>query len=153
MADLTANAPLRVLGEAFMEEWPLDSAAAQTIYKGQPMYIVPGTDPNNLLGFEDADNLAATDVFIGIAAQDATIAAGATEGSVKINVYVWPTILGFKSTVFDNADLGKTVYMSDSGTLSEEGSDNPQIGKLHRVMDGYAFVQLVTPQICTAADS
>lgn len=151
MADLTADAPLRILGEAFMEEWPLDSAAAQTVYKGQPMYIVPGTDPNNLLAFEDADTVAATDVFIGIAANGATIASGATEGSVKINVYVWPTIVGFKSTVFTNADLGKDVRMSDSGTLSTTVGDNPQIGKLHRVMDGYAFVQLVTPYICAGA--
>ncbi len=151
MADLTKDAPLRILGEAFMEEWPLDSNAAQTVYKGQPMYTVPGTDPDNLLAFEDADVVAATDVFIGIAANGETIAAGATEGSKKINVYVWPTIVGFKSTVYTNANLGATVYMSDSGTLSATAADNPQIGKLHRVMDGYAFVQIVSPQVCTGA--
>jgi hypothetical protein len=151
MADLTANAPLRILGEAFMEEWPLDSNAAQTVYKGQPMYTVPGTDPDNLLAFEGADVVAATDVFIGIAAEGATIAAAAVEGSVKIQVYVWPTIVGFKSTVYTNANLGATVYMSDSGTLSATAADNPQIGKLHRVMDGYAFVQIDSPVVCTGA--
>jgi hypothetical protein len=151
MTDLAANAPLRILGEAFMEEWPLDSNAAQTVYKGQPMYTVPGTDPDNILAFEGADVVAATDVFIGIAAEGATIAAAAVEGSVKINVYVWPTIVGFKSAVYTNANLGATVYMSDSGTLSATAADNPMIGKLHRVMDGYAFVQLSTPTVCTGA--
>jgi hypothetical protein len=151
MADLTANAPLRILGEAFMEEWPLDSNAAQTVYKGHPMYTVPGTDPDNLLAFEGADVVAATDVFIGIAAEGATIAAAAVEGSVKVNVYVWPTIVGFKSAVYTNANLGATVYMSDSGTLSATAADNPMIGKLHRVMDGYAFVQIVSPAVCTGA--
>jgi hypothetical protein len=41
--------------------------------------------------------------------------------------------------------------MSDSGTLSTAAADNPQIGKVHRVEDGYVYVRLSTPQICTGA--
>jgi len=151
MTDLTANAPLRILGEAHIEQWVLDNSAAQTIYKGQPMIIDQSEDTVNLRGYVDATVVAATDVFMGIAAEDASVATTDTETDNDINVYVYPTIVGFKSAVFTNADCGKTVYMSDSATLSETAGDNPQIGKLHRVIDGYAFVELTSPQICTGA--
>ena len=95
--------------------------------------------------------VAATDVFVGIAAEGKTVASGAAE-TTEITCYVEPTIVGFKSAVYTNgADLGKTVYMSDSGTLSATVGDNPQIGILHLVRDGYAWVKLVSPQICTGA--
>jgi hypothetical protein len=152
MADLTANAPLRVLGEAFMEEWNLDNSAAQTVYKGSPMIIDQSADTLNLRAWVDATVVATTDVFVGIAAEgEIAVATTDLEADKKVKVYVWPTIVGFKSAVYTNADVGKTIYMSDSGTLSSTASQNPQIGKLHRVLDGYAFVQLTTPQICAGA--
>jgi len=94
--------------------------------------------------------VATTDVFVGIAAENKAVASGDPENT-EIELYVGPTIVGFKSAVFTEADLGKTVYMSDSGTLSTTASQNPQIGKLWRVQDGYAFVQLSAPQICAGA--
>lgn len=152
MADLTANATLRVLGEAFIEEWTLDNSAAQTVYKGQPMIIDQSADTLNLRGFVDATVTATTDVFVGIAAEgEKAVATTDVEAANTIKVYVWPTIVGFKSAVFTNADAGKTVYMSDSGTLSTTASQNPVIGKLHRVLDGYAFVQIVSPTVCAGA--
>ena len=150
MADLTANAPLRILGELWTEKFLLDSSAAQHAYKGQPMIIDQSEDTLNVRAFVDATVVAATDVFTGIAMEEKSIEAAATE-NVEIELAVGPTIVGFKSTVFDNADLGKTVYMSDSGTLSETVGDNPQIGKLYAVRDGYAFVELTAPQICAGA--
>ena len=39
MADLTANAYLKILGEEFFEEWALDTSGAQTVYRGQPLII------------------------------------------------------------------------------------------------------------------
>lgn len=151
MADLTADAPLRFWGEAQSEKWVLDNSAAQTIYKGHPLIIDQSEDTVYLRGFLDATTVAATDIFVGIAASGATVATTDTETDNEIEVYVWPTIIGFKSAVYTDADVGDTVYMSDSGTLSATAADNPQIGKLHRVRDGYAYVQLVTPQICTGA--
>ena len=100
--------------------------------------------------FVDATVVDAADVFVGIALEEVTVAASATEDDY-IEMAVGPTIVGFKSTVFDAADLGKTVYMSDSSTLSETAADNPQIGKLVAVRDGFAFVELTAPQICTGA--
>lgn len=149
MADLTANAPLRILGELYTEKFTLDSSAAQHPYKGSPM-ILSAVDTLLPRAYVDATVVAATDVFVGIAMEEETVAAAATENQ-EIEVAVGPTIVGFKSAVFDNADLGKTVYMSDSGTLSETAADNPQIGKLVIVRDGFAFVQLTAPQICTGA--
>ena len=152
MADLTANAPLRTLGEAFLEEWVLDNSAAQTIYKGQPMILDISEDTVYPRGFVTATVVAADDIFIGIAAEGpVAVATTDTETANKIQVYTWPTIVGFKSTVYTDADVGDTVYMSDSGTLSATAADNPMLGKLHRVMDGFAFVQLSTPTVCTGA--
>src|SRR3972149_954529 len=152
MADLTAAAPLRKLGQAYYEQFALDTSAAQNVYKGQPL-ILSATDTVHPIGWVDATVVAATDGFVGIAAEDKSVALGDAETVEKsgINAFVGPTILGFKSAVFTDADLGKTVYMSDSGTLSVTVADNPQIGKLHRVLDGYAYVELITPQVCTGA--
>ena len=151
MADLTANAYVKVLGEAHLEKWTLDNSAAQTVYTGQPMIIDQSEDTVNLRAFVTATVVAATDVFVGIAAEPDTVATTDTESDNQINVYVWPTILGFNSPVYTTADLGATVYMSDSSTLSATAADNPQIGKLHRVLDGYCYVQLITPTVCTGA--
>ena len=150
MADLTYDADIRLLGESKSEKFFLDTSVAQTIYKGQPMIIDQDVDALNATGFLDAAVVAATDVCLGIAAEGKAVAAAGAE-TTEIEIYVWPSIIGFKSTVFDNADLGKVVYMSDSGTLSETAADNPQIGVLHKVEDGYAYVQLTTPQICAGA--
>src|SRR5512139_770996 len=152
MADLSADAPLRFLGRTKSERFPVDTASAVTIYKGQSMIIDQSSDEENAMPFVDARVVAADDVCLGIAAEGKVIAAGDAENDRNyIEIYVSPTIVGFKSTVFTNADLGKTVYMSDSATLSETVGDNPQIGKLVKVEDGYAYVSLTTPQICTGA--
>lgn len=152
MANLSADAPLRLLGEAKSERFPVDTAYAVTVYKGQPMIIDLSSDAQNAMPFVDARVVAPTDVCLGIAAEGKVIAAGDLENDRNfIEIYVGPSIVGFKSTVFDNADLGKTVYMSDSATLSETAADNPQIGKLVKVEDGYAYIELTTPQICAGA--
>jgi len=152
MADLTANAPIRILGQEFTEEFTLDNSAAQTIYKGQPMIIDQSEDTVYLRGFVDATVVAATDIFAGIAAEGPkAVATTDTETANTIKLWVWPTIVGFKSTVYTDADLGDTVYMSDSATLSATAADNPMLGKLHRVLDGYAYVQISSPTICAGA--
>lgn len=154
MADLTAAAPIKpLLGNLTVEKWTLDTSTAQTIYKGQPLIIDQSVDTVNLRGYVDATVVAATDVFIGIAAENKTVATTDVEGSeaTLIEVYVGPSVIGFPSSVYTNADLGATVYMSDSKVLSATAADNPQIGKLHRVLDSYAQVELITPQVCTGA--
>ena len=150
MADLTKDAPLRIWGAPVTEKWALDSSAAQTIYKGQPMIIDQSEDTVNLRGFVDATTVAATDIFVGIAAEGAEVGAGDAE-TKEIEVYVEPTIVGFAGTVFSNADVGDTIYMSDSGTLSATAADNPMIGKLVRVKDGFQYVRLSSPTICAGA--
>lgn len=150
MADLTSAAPLRFKGEPKTEKFFLDTSTAQTIYKGQPLIIDQNVDDQNARGFVDATTVASTDVFLGIAAENKNVVLSDPE-TTEIEVYVAPSIVGFKSAVFDNADLGKNVYMSDSGTLSETSTANPQIGKLHKVEGGYAYVELTAPQICASA--
>jgi hypothetical protein len=101
--------------------------------------------------FVTATVVEATDIFIGIAAEGKAIATADTEVDNVIEIYVYPSIIGFKSTVYTDADVGDTVYMSDNDTLSATAADNPQIGKLERVEDGYAYVQIVSPTVCAGA--
>ena len=147
MSDLTANAPLRFKGTPVSERWYLDTSTAQTIYRGQPMMIDQNVDAANARGYVDATVVAPTDVILGIAAEGKSVALGDPE-TKEIEVYVAPTWVGFKSTVFDNSDLGKRVFMSDSGTLADMVyADNPEIGILRKVEDGYCYVELTTPKI------
>lgn len=151
MADLTRDAPIRVWGVAYTDKWVLDNSLAQTIFRGQPMIMDLDVDTVYIRGYVDATVVAATDIFIGIATEPATVATGDTETDNEIEVLVGPTIVGFKSAVFTDADVGDPVYMSDSATLSATAADNPELGVLVRVKDGYAFVRLDTPAICTGA--
>jgi hypothetical protein len=155
MTDLSADADIRIMGEATTQKFHVDSAAARTIYKGQPLMIDQNVDATgNVVQFVDSVAVATDDVFVGIAAEGHTTVAGdsETDQASWINAYIEPTIVGFKSTVFtDGVDLGKSVLMSDSGTLSVTTLQNVRIGILHRVLDGYAWVRLVTPYICTGA--
>lgn len=151
MADLTADNYLRVWGTLHTEKWVLDNSAAQTVYKGQPVIIDQSEDTVYGRGFVDATTVAATDIFVGIANEGAVVATTDTEADNEIELIVYPTILGFPGSVFTDADVGDTVYMSDSGTLSATAADNPQIGKLHRVQDGFQFVQIESPVICAGA--
>lgn len=150
MADLSASAPLRFKGDIVSQRWVVDNSAAQSIYKGQPMIIDIGTDTVYPRGWVDSE-VAATDIFIGIALEDVTVKTTDTETDNECNIAVEPSVVGFQSTVYTDADVGDTVYMSDSSTLSATAGDNPQIGKLIRVEDGYAYVRLGSPQICTGA--
>ena len=151
MADLTAAAPLRFWGEASTQRWVLDNSAAQSIYKGQPMILDISEDTVYPRGFVDATVVGNTDIFVGIAAENKTVLTTDTEADNKIEIYCEPTVIGFKSAVYTDADVGDTVYMSDSATLSATAADNPMLGKLVRVEDGYAYVRLSTPTICTGA--
>jgi hypothetical protein len=151
MANISVNQPLRFKGEIYEQRWILDNSAAQHVYKGQPVILDLSEDTVYPRGFVDATTVAATDVFIGIALEEVTVLTTDTEVNNKVNVVTGPSIVGFLSSVFDDADVGKTVYMSDSGTLSETATANPQIGKLIRVEDGWAYVELTAPQICTGA--
>jgi len=156
MANLSADAPLRVWGEAHTEAIEMDNASQVTVYKGHPLIINQSVDTIYATDWDDGTGegvVAATDVFLGIAAEGKTIKTSHAEGGVdaRIEAYVEPTVLGFKSSVFTNANLGAAVYMSDSNTLSTTAADNPQIGILARVEDGYCYVRLRTPKICSGA--
>lgn len=151
MADLTRDAPIRVWGKAYTDKWVLDNSVAQTIFRGHPMILDVNVDTVYVRGFVDATVVAADDIFIGIATEPATVATGDTETDNEIELLVGPTIVGFKSAVYTDADVGDPVYMSDSATLSATPDDNPELGVLIRVKDGYAFVRLDTPAICTGA--
>jgi hypothetical protein len=147
--DLTLDANLRFKGEVKTEQFILDTSQSIKVYKGQPMLIDQSNDTENATPFVDAVTVVTTDVFIGIAAEPHNVVSGDPEKEV-VNVYVWPTIVGFKmpaSTTFTNEDLGKRAAFSGSGTLSaiETATANCEIGTVFTVEDGYVYVALDTP--------
>ncbi len=150
MADLSDNAYLRIWGKVYTDKWGLDSSAAQVIYRGHPMLIDIGTDTLYLKSWDDRE-VVATDIFIGIAAEPKSIAIGASEALSILEIYVGPTVVGFPGSTYTDADVGKLIYMSDSGTLSTTVADNPWLGTLIRVRDGHQYVQLRSPVICSGA--
>ena len=143
MAELTHDAPLRFLGEAKSERFYLDTSAAKQVWKGAGVIIDQSEDTTHV---RTANAVVAVDgdVFVGIAVEAKYVKAGDPE-TTELEVYTYPSIVGFKSTVFTDADLGKVVYMSDTGTLSDTNGAYPQIGSLYKVEDGYAYVSLDTP--------
>lgn len=152
MADLTQNAYIKIWGEAYTDVWVLDNSAAQTVYKGAPIILDQSEDTVYVRGFVDATTVAATNAFVGIAADGPhTVATTDTEADNKVTVYIGPTVVGFPGSVFTDADVGDPVYMSDSATLSTTAADNPVLGNLVRVRDGFQYVRLTSPAICTGA--
>jgi hypothetical protein len=149
MTVLSADAPLKFRGEPKTEKYILDTAAAQIIYRGVPLMIDDNSDTEHVV-ISSAITVTTSDCFVGIAAEGRSVAAGTLEReeTAGIEVYVEPTIIGFKSTVFTLDEIGKVVSMSDTGALvAGTGGTYPRIGKLFKVEDGYAFVQLETPWV------
>ena len=143
MADLTRNQPLRFNSDQVqVRKWRLDSSAAQHVYQGEPLIIDVSEDTVYLRHYLDAVVLVdITDVFVGFALEEKNVAAGDAEADTEINV-LWSGIVGIKSAVFTDADVGKTVMMTDSGTLAAgvAAAGQLQIGKLVYVEDGYAYI-------------
>lgn len=148
MTALSADAPLRFKGEVKTEIFILDTSRTQKIYKGGGIIIDQNVD-SLLVQSAEGVTMVTSDVFIGIAAEAKSVIAADFE-NVEIQVFVWPSIIGFKDAVLTNASLGKVVSMSDTATLSVAAvGAYPRIGKLFKVEDGYAYVELDSPFIQT----
>lgn len=155
MADLTRNAPLRFRFPTLlkMERFTLDNSAAQTVYRGQPMVLDVSADTVNPRAWVAATTLVGSvspDKFVGIANEPANVLTTDLEAANEIQIITGGEV-GFKSTVFTDADLGRVVGFSDSGTLvatvAGGAANRCPIGILTRVVDGYAYVELNAPTI------
>jgi hypothetical protein len=150
MAVLAQNLTLRLRGECPIEKFlALDTSAAQHVYTGMAL-IIDASEDTTRLRIADAVTCVDGDVFVGIAAGEYVVALGDAETTYP-QWYSWPAIIGFPSTVFTNADLGKDVYVSAyvaaGVTLSASNGAYPHIGTLFAVEDGYAYVQLDKPTV------
>ena len=157
MAAVTADQTLRVLGRAVTHKFIMDSSIAQTWYKGEALIINQDVDAVNVYPCHDITHpvVAATDVFMGIAAEGGSFAISTPENLEKTGVeaYIEPTILGFKNnTTLTNASAGLGAYLQDGGhiDLVADVADIPYIGIIQFVDDGYVYIKLVT-QVCTGA--
>src|SRR3972149_3829335 len=106
MTNLSASAPLRFKGEPKTEKFVMDNSVAQLIYKGAPLMIDDNGDTERPI-LSSSITVATSDVFVGIAAEDKVILTTTPERleTSGIEVYVEPTIIGFKSAVFTNVDI------------------------------------------------
>lgn len=146
MTDLTQNAALRFLAESFTEIFDVSvDVYPQQIWKGAPLIIDQSADAEAVITAEGVTALDG-DVFVGIAAHQVTVNAGDLS-EPKVEAYVWPSIVGFPNSALTNADLGKDIWMSDTGTLSETPGAYPRIGTLFKVENGYAYVAISGPAI------
>ncbi len=143
MADLTNDAYLEVVPDARSEQLLMDTSAAQTIYKGCPVIIDQSVDTLHVRTAAGV-TVAVGDVFVGIAAGEVEVDAGDAE-TTRVELYTDGTIVGFKSAVFSNADMGKAVFMSDTATLTAAAGTYPEIGNLYLVKDGMAYVKINAP--------
>ena len=152
MANISQDTPLRFKGEVKTENFILDTAAAQLVYRGAGLVI----DQNIDAEYAHIANLALVtgDVFLGIAAHAKSVQAGDPERAetAGIEVIVEPSIVGFLAAnygAFTNTNAGTVICMSDTGTLTATPGAYPRIGKIFLVEDGYVFVQLETPWVMT----
>lgn len=154
MANLTqAAAPFRFRFPHLVkrERHTVDSSAAQTIYRGQPIIIDVSADSVNVTPWTSSITLVtATDKFIGIAAHNYSVASGDVESTTDLEVITAGEI-GIKSSVFTRADIGKIAVFTDSGTLAAGvavgAADKCPCGKIVNVLDGYVYIELLAPNI------
>jgi hypothetical protein len=151
MADLSADGTIRFGGEYFTRKWYLDTSAAQTVYKRQPMILDNNVDSLNPVGYKDAVVLTTSDHFLGIllSAQTSVVLAAAETTEIEV---LWKGIVGFPTTTLTNASVGAPISMADSGVvgLDAEAAGFLLIGKLQYVENGYAFVDIDAPHVCVA---
>ena len=150
MAELTQGRDLsnRRPSALFTERFNVDTSVARTIYRGQPVILDKSVDTVNIVGWVAAVTLVTgVDIFIGIANENITVAAGDLEVTKEIDV-ITDGEVGFQSAAFTDADVGKTVVFTDSGTLAVGTGSATQCtaGKIARVANGYVYVQLTTRQ-------
>jgi len=142
MADISADRYLEIYGESHIGRWVLDNSAAQTVYVGSPLMLDISEDTVYLRIFDSNVTPATGDVFVGFAAEGKVVATTDTEVDNIIDVYEAPTIVGVPKNSLTDADVGKDIYMSDSGTVTTTSASNLKIGRLHRVVGDFAFIEV-----------
>lgn len=152
MADLTSDVALRFRfpSDLHRERWTVDTSGAQTIYKGQPIFIDVNVDSVNARGYLNADTAATGDVFLGFASHGLTVASGATESETSLEIITAGEV-GFQISTFTDADAGKAIYMADSGSFTLTNTANLPVGNLVRVVDGWAYIRFTAPAVATIA--
>lgn len=149
MSDLSKDATIRLLGKGHTQKFLLDSGVAQTIYKGTPMMIDQNVGQPLARLFDSTVTVVVADIALGIAAEGKTIALGDAE-TTEIEIYTWPTIIGFPTAVFSVADYGDKVFMTTSDTFVKvaSASGNLELGTLFKIEDGFMYIRLATPFVC-----
>lgn len=146
MASLNFDNYLQFLGPVYTEKFELSlNVYPISIWKGAAVLIDVSEDDGAIQPAEGV-TMTSGDVFVGIAAEHAVSVVGQDEPT-KMEVYVWPTIVGFPGTALTFADIGKRVGMPDSGGPATTTGAYPSIGRLYTIKDGFAYVLLDPPTV------
>jgi predicted RecA/RadA family phage recombinase len=141
MADISRNVYVRWHGEEAFARWVLDNSAAQEIYIGSPMWLDISEDTVYPRTYLAASTPATGDVFVGFALEPKSVATADTETDNEIKISEPGSIVGLPAAALTDADVGKAIYMSDSGVVDLTSAGAIQVGVLRRVVDGYAFIK------------
>lgn len=142
MADISTNQYMKAFGELHTEKMVLDNSAAQEVFEGTPMFVDISEDTSYIRQFVNAVTLATGDAFIGFAAEYCNVETTDTEVDNKIDVIRAPSIIGFAKTGLTRANIGDSIYMSDSGTFTTTAGSNLKVGTIHEVKDDWVYIQL-----------
>jgi len=154
MAVLTANKqrPVRLAhGELTTAELPLAGytnfgagTVAHSVFKGSLLVCdVDDTDGYfRAVPLTSSVNMAAGDIFGGIAAERQDVTASDTaDGSVTVTVYrngLW----GFAKGNLAQTDIGAPAYASDDDTISTTANNNLWVGVIEEVDATYVWVNI-----------
>jgi len=114
------------------------------VYKGSVMVCdVSDTDGYfRACPLSSSVNLAAGDIFGGIALEDMSVTSSDTaDGSKKVSVAI-NGIWGFPVGSLAQTDVGAAIYASDDDTVTTTSTNNLWIGHLVEVDDTYAWVDI-----------
>lgn len=153
MADITRDAPLRFRYPSLLrsEKFFLDNSAAHQVYRGQPAIIDASADTLNPQGWVSTITISTgNDKFVGIYNEGGAVLTTDQELGLSNEFEILTRgEVGMKAGALTDADIGKTITMSDSGTLGTTAADSTHlpIGKLNRVIDGFAYIELTGPVV------
>src|SRR5581483_376685 len=140
MANMTADVQRLSKNESNPIAYGVKGGVAATIYKGG-IILQDVSDSQYAQKHQSTITAAATDVFLGIAAEGISVAASDADGAKTVRVWR-KGVFAFAKGALTIGDRGKAVYASDDHTITLTSTNNLWIGYLVDVDSTYAWVEI-----------